>query len=225
MEIFAVKLVDADVFTEIKHKLISSLSVEQQAKYTNYKHLDNLQRSLLGELMIRKILSGKLKLDPAHILLKQHEKGKPYLENTDLHFNISHSGKWVIAAFSHNVIGIDIELIREPNYNVAERFYSAYEIQQLNSFSDNELKKLYFFDLWTLKESYLKAIGTGLTKSLSSFTIKIESGFIRITDEQPIENIYFRQYQFDTNYKMAVCSFVTDFCDDIQIIDVFSLIQ
>ncbi|MCX6231643.1 MAG: 4'-phosphopantetheinyl transferase superfamily protein [Bacteroidetes bacterium] len=220
LDIFAIHLLEDEKFIDYKYKLISALPIEQQDKYDNYKHSGNLQRSLLGELMIRKILSEKLNIHPAHIPLLRGNNGKPYIENQDLHFNISHSGKWVVAAFSDKELGIDIELIRDANYNVAERFYSKAELLHLNSIMDENARKKYFFDLWTLKESYLKAIGTGLTKSLSSFTIEIKYNSISITDDKPIDSIYFRQYEFDNAYKLAVCSFDNDFCKEIKVLEV-----
>lgn len=223
-EIFAIHLLEVEEFTSCKQKLISLLPSEKQEKYAGYKHNDNLQRSLLGELMCRKILAEKLKIKPEQLILQSGEKGKPFIENQKLQFNISHSGRWVVAAFSEKEVGIDIELIREPNYEVAKRFYSKAEIQQLNSVTDNNAKRDFFFDLWTLKESYLKAIGTGLTKSLSSFTIDIRTNSIRITDEKPIENIYFRQYDFDKAYKLAVCSFENIFCEEIKIVEIADII-
>jgi 4'-phosphopantetheinyl transferase len=224
VEIFAVKLAEKEIFGEIKSELISKLPVVVAAKYNDYKHSDSLQRSLLGELLLRKVLSQKLKLTDKEINFKTGDKGKPYLSDQALYFNISHSGKWVVGAFSDKEVGIDVELIREPNYEVAKRFYSEIELAGLNSIADAELKKEYFFELWTLKESYLKAIGTGLTKSLSSFTvITAANGQIFLTDGAAIDHVFFKQYAFDKDYKLAVCSFENEFCEEIQTMDINSM--
>ena len=223
LEIFAIKLVDKEIFKSIKSQLIIKLPSDIISKYNDYKHSDSLQRSLLAELLIRKILSQKLKIRGKDIVFQKGEKGKPYLANYQMYFNISHSGKWVVAAFSNTEIGIDIELIREPNYEVAKRFYSNAELEKLNKIEDKDFKKDYFFDLWTLKESYLKAIGTGLTKSLSSFSIYISNEQIKLFDESLIDKIYFKQYQFDKEYKLAVCCFGNHFCEEIEILKIESL--
>ena len=223
LEIFAVKLVDKEFFGEIKNHLINKLPVNIAAKYNDYKHADSLQRSLLGELLMRKILSQKLHISEIEIVFWIGDKGKPYLSNHPLHFNISHSGRWVVGAFADKEVGIDVEHIRNPNYEVSKRFYSESEINILDAIGDPELKKDYFFQLWTLKESYLKAIGTGLTKSLSSFTITTSGGKITLVDGAPIDHIFFKQYAFDKEYKLAVCSFENEFCEEIQILDINSL--
>jgi len=223
LNIFAVKLVDKEIFEEIKSLLIRVLPSDVATKYYDYKHSDSLQRSLIAELLIRKILSLKLNLIGKNIVFQKGHNGKPYLVNNQMYFNISHSGKWVVGAFSDIEVGIDIELIREPNYEVAKRFYSKVELEKLNSIDDKNLKKEYFFDLWTLKESYLKAIGTGLTKSLSSFTIITSNKQIKLFDDSPIDNIFFKQYQFDKEYKLAVCCFGNQFCEEIDILGVETL--
>ncbi len=60
LEIFAVKLVEKEVFGELKDLLVRKLPLDIAAKYSNYKHSDSLQRSLLGELLMREVLSKKL---------------------------------------------------------------------------------------------------------------------------------------------------------------------
>ncbi|MFZ4400324.1 MAG: 4'-phosphopantetheinyl transferase family protein [Bacteroidales bacterium] len=222
LEIYAIRLVEEAVFIKFKNHLISKLPLNIATKFSDYKHSDSLQRSLLGELLLRKIVSQKLKMNGKDIVFQIGDKGKPYLPNQNMYFNISHSGQWVLGAFSDKEVGIDVELIREPNYEVAKRFYSDIEIANLNAISDPELKKDYFFTLWTLKESYLKAIGTGLTKSLSSFTVITSNGQIELVDGLPIDTIFFKQYNFDKDYKLAVCSFENKFCEDIQLIDILS---
>ncbi len=223
VEVFAVKLVEKELFGEIKNQLINKLPLHVAAKYSDYKHSDSLQRSLLGELLLRKILSQKLQIPEIEIVFQIGDKGKPYLSDHSLYFNISHSGHWVVGAFSKKEVGIDVELIRNPNYGVAKRFYSDTEIATLNGYEDIDLKKDYFFQLWTLKESYLKAIGTGLTKSLSSFTVNTSEGKISLVDGSPVGYIYFKQYPFDKAYKLAICSFVNLFCEEIQILDIDGL--
>ena len=66
----------------------------------------------------------------------------------------------------------------------------------------------YFFTLWALKESYIKILGKGLSHPLNAFSIKFSSpGEIIINvEDQRIGDIFFRQYEIDKAYKMAVCA-------------------
>lgn len=219
VEILAVKLLKQDVFFNRKTDLLNKLPASLIEKFKNYTHNKNLQRTIFGEILSRYYIGLKTNSDSRNIIYNIGEKGKPFLQNSNIHFNISHSGEWVVAAFSEKETGIDIELIREPNYNVAKRYFSEIEILNLNSTSDPERKRQLFFDYWTIKESYLKAIGTGLTKSLSSFTILFNEGNISITDDVNKEDLYINQFDFDKDYKLSVCSYEESILKKIQTIE------
>lgn len=207
VEVFALRLPDENAFAEKKEYYLSFLSAERHEHFSRYKNSRSALRSIFGELITRKILSEKLLTAPNHFEFKKTENGKPYLDSKDIHFNLSHSGEWVVFAFSDHDTGIDIEKIRPVNYRIAERFFSSGENNILRLLNKDE-KLNYFFDLWTLKESYLKMLGTGLTKSLGSFTIlETEQGF-RLEDHElaGVLPVYFRQYPVDKEYRLSVCS-------------------
>lgn len=219
VEIFAVELLIKSDFLNRKNELINRLPTFLLDKYNNFSHNDNLQRSILGELLARYYYSQKLNIESKQIIFNYGKKGKPYLPDSEIHFNISHSGRWVVAAFAKDKIGIDIELIREPNYGVANRFFSAKEIEQLNVITNPEIKKNLFFDFWTIKESYLKAIGTGLTKPLSTFTVEKNNNNIQLTDNEKNNLVFIKQYPFKENYKLSVCSFENEFNDNVTMVE------
>ncbi len=86
---------------------------------------------------------------------------KPYLRGfPDFHFNISNSGDFVAVAFADTPIGIDIEVHRDVNLKISERYFTA---DEKNYVKDN----ISFFYVWTRKEALLKQIGVGL-KEISS---------------------------------------------------------
>ena len=97
--------------------------------------------------------------------------GKPYLaEYPEIHFNISHCSGLVLCAVSESDIGIDAELIRPYNGKAAKRIFSSAEIDfaEKSSCPDES-----FFRIWTLKECLGKALGTGLSSSLSECEFSI----------------------------------------------------
>ena len=218
VEVYAIHLIEKKEFIQIKQSLISKLPDSSREIINKFKRPSDLQRSLLGDLLSRTILCDKLKLPTDQIIIGKSLKGKPYIKNcNDLFFNISHSGDWVVVAFSDSEVGIDVEKIRPVNYRIAERFFSNIEFFELDKKTGKE-KLNYFFDLWTLKESYLKLLGKGLTKALSSFTI-INSGnsFLLQGDKSEIAKVFFKQYYIDTEYKLSVCSFSNEFSDEVNI--------
>lgn len=216
VEVFALRLPDVSEFNERKDQILSLLSPDRRSHFSRFKSSQSAMRSVFGELLTRYILSRKTGFAFAGIDFKRTVNGKPYLENDSVYFNLSHSGEWIAFAFSERDVGIDVEHIREIRYRIAERFFSEDENKKLDMLSGIE-KLNHFFDLWTLKESYLKMIGTGLTKSLSSFTIFEQGKKYFITDHESgkKEPVYFRQYPVADDYRLSVCSAGSEFADHL----------
>ena len=81
-----------------------------------------------------------------------------------------------------------------------------------------------FYELWTLKESYLKALGSGLTASMRSFTIRRDGqGFYAESEGQRLP-FFFRQYALDNRYKLAVCSREPVFSEYVQVLTLEGLL-
>ena len=100
--------------------------------------------------------------------LAENPWGKPYLENQpDFHFNLTHSGQFAAVAWGRAELGIDLEplQLRSSIHSLAQRYFTVPEQKYL--FSGDSQRR--FYEIWTAKESYLKYLGTGLTKPLTSF--------------------------------------------------------
>jgi 4'-phosphopantetheinyl transferase len=166
---------------------------------------DNRDRSLLGELLARYSVNRFAGIENTEIEFSIADKGKPHLMDLPgVHFNISHSGDVVVCAVAGSDIGIDVEHYRKVNFRVAERFFSPMELSDLLSLEESE-KQEYFFTLWTIKESFLKAIGSGLTRTLNSFTVvRKEEGF-SLTGDVSAESFSVKTYNLPGNYHLAVC--------------------
>ena len=108
--------------------------------------------------LVSKKLSGEI---------KKHENGKPYIEGSPVFFNISHSASFAAVAFSDGEVGVDIELLRDVDLRIAEKFHAD---EQRYVFSSED-KRTAFFEVWTAKEAYLKKSGTGITVPLNSFSV------------------------------------------------------
>ncbi|MCR5576446.1 MAG: 4'-phosphopantetheinyl transferase superfamily protein [Oscillospiraceae bacterium] len=99
------------------------------------------------------------------------EQGKPYLpDRPGVHFSLSHSGEHVLCALADAEIGCDVESLRKVDLALAPRFFHPEEAAWLLSLLQRE-QKAAFLRLWTLKESYIKALGLGLTLPLNEFRI------------------------------------------------------
>lgn len=108
--------------------------------------------------------------------------GKPFFTNAPhIHFSISHSGTKLAVAFSDSEVGCDIEKVSDIDMAVAERFFSGEEYESLTDCKDLQERRRMFFRMWTLKESYMKATGKGLTLAPQSFTAGSDSRFIYLS--------------------------------------------
>jgi len=216
VKIYGVKLLDEFRFLELKGLVSAYLPDDSSKKASRFKHAIDAQRQIVGELLARATLCSNFKLVNEDIRFQYSEHKKPYLENhNDIHFNISHSGDWVVCALSTKEVGIDVEKIREINFNIARRFFSAQEVDHLFKLPQ-KLQLEYFFDLWTLKESYLKTLGTGLTKPLSSFTVSEEFGVPKLYEDSEEVKVYLKKYILDNDHKLSACAFENNFSDNIE---------
>lgn len=146
--------------------------------------------ALIGRLMMRKVLSEQLKIPYNDVILNRTEKGKPYLANEAIEpslqnfsFNISHQGDFTVLAAEPLIqVGIDVMKTTYPSSSTVPAFFhtmrkqfTAYEWQTIKS-QKSEWKQLeVFYRHWCLKESYVKATGTGIGHDLQALEFKINT--------------------------------------------------
>lgn len=104
------------------------------------------------------------------VTVAEGKYGKPYIKGETLQFNLSHSGTYAAAVFSSVETGIDIEQIRKANLRLAQRFFSKDEYRYLENTRKEEQDRV-FSELWTKKESYIKAVGKGMHLPLYGFSV------------------------------------------------------
>ncbi|MBT1704048.1 4'-phosphopantetheinyl transferase family protein [Chryseosolibacter indicus] len=132
---------------------------------------DNKQiLSLIGHLLCEKMFFDmqlpKTLLDTLH----QNKFGKWQFSSSSIHFNISHSNNTVIAAVcDKGIVGIDIEWIRTI---AISDFRSCYSDNEWTTIQQADNVPQIFFDLWTKKESLLKAWGMGLQIPLNNVIVE-----------------------------------------------------
>lgn len=101
--------------------------------------------------------------------------GKPFFTDyPDLHFNISHSGKFVACVISDSDVGIDIEGGRDVDLRVAERFFTDEEYEWIEECDTDEEKRSRFFKIWTKKEACTKLTGVGLARGIREILFPVE---------------------------------------------------
>lgn len=194
------------------------LNKEKREKIKRFYKPEDSMRSLFAELIVRKTICEKFNIPNSEVEFWANEFGKPFLAGTiDFNFNVSHSSEWIVCAVGNRPLGVDIEKIKEIEIeDMVKYFFSNQELETIKKISDGD-KIEYFYELWTLKESYVKAIGKGLYIPLNSLTLRIEDN-IKLYEGKTPRNCSFRQFDFDSSYKMAICSLGEEISKSIKFI-------
>jgi 4'-phosphopantetheinyl transferase len=175
----------------LKYNLyLSLLSKDMQKDILRYRLEDDRRRSLLGKITLLNYFNRYTNFNLVDI--ERTSYNRPYIKNSNVDFNISHSKDYVVCAFSkNNSIGIDIEALNfDININDFKSIFSRNEFDLIiNSNKSIEI----FYKLWTIKEAILKADGRGFIAEPKDITINIEQN--RATLKNRIYNI--RSFKID----------------------------
>lgn len=139
------------------------LSDEEYQKAQRFVRSIDKENYIVRKYILRLILSIFLKIPASEITYSYTGKRKP--EVSGIHFNVSHTRNYAILALSDYPIGIDIELINTV-FDFATLLDLCFRPKEVKFIHDSQNPVINFFTLWTRKEAYLKAIGTGLTEDL-----------------------------------------------------------
>jgi 4'-phosphopantetheinyl transferase len=205
--------------------LMKLVSKERREKVKKFMFHQDALRCLLGDLLSRYALCKRTGYKNHQLKFGTNAYNKPILiEPNSLHFNVSHSGDWVVCAVSDELVGIDVELVKTIDFEIAKNFFTEDEyISLIKQESQNQLK--YFYQIWTLKESYIKADGRGLSLPLNSFSIDIKNDKITVITNNTLNFCFFRVYYVDDLHISSVCSLENNFSNTIMEVYVDDLFQ
>ena len=193
----------------------------RKKKIDKYKFDKDKRLSLGAGILLKKALED-IGIDYEKEETAEYKNKKPYLKNhPEVHFNLSHSGNRVMCAVSANPIGCDVELIEKIDLNVAKRFFSETEYDYLSGKNTEEEKTVSFYRIWTLKESYVKALGEGLSIPLNAFDIVFENEIVCKIEGNTFKSCYFTEYrQSDREYRYSSCEIVEGEYTQPQVIEI-----
>lgn len=209
--------IDEDVPEEKFFSMMERVPHEKKTKILKFRRKADAKRTLYSELLIRCLIGERLNLSEEEIKIETNSFGKPGLKQAEasLHFNISHSGSWVVCVLDSMPVGIDVEEIKPIDIDLAKRFFSREEVSEL-LMAPKESKLSKFYSLWTLKESYIKAVGKGLSIPLDSFSILTDgNNHPALMEIGESSSYFFRHYDLDPDYKLSVCAKHDSFPDRV----------
>lgn len=158
------------------------LDIEEKTTYELYKVDFKKKEFLVGRLLLKHVISKHTSLDLSDVEFQKNQYGKLHLKKegeeviNNLDFNLTHSDGIVACAIADQAVGIDVEYMKEINPDIIKQVLSRDEMFFLQA-NSNEIRKKLFYQIWTRKEAYLKAIGTGFIIEPNMIDIPINTGW------------------------------------------------
>jgi 4'-phosphopantetheinyl transferase len=159
-----------------------ALSADEWERANRFRFDRHRRQYTVGRGALRALLAAYLGSRPEGVRFRYGPRGKPFLaeapDDGGLQFNLSNSDEMALVGFVHGVeIGVDVEYMKPmPDLEqIAERFFSRSEREALRALPQ-AMKPEGFFNCWTRKEAYLKAVGEGLAAPLDSFDVTLAPG-------------------------------------------------
>ena len=194
---------------------LETLSDDERKRAARFRFEKDRIHFIAARGMLRRLLAHMLGVRPARVRFNYGKYDKPFLqeefESSRLKFNISHSGGRALLAFAvGREVGIDIERIRPEvaTEDIAERYFSACEVERLRSLP-HDVQAEAFFNCWTRKEAFIKAIGEGLSCPLDKFDVTLAPGDAAMllatrVEAQPASKWSMRALEAGDGYRAAI---------------------
>jgi len=166
----------------VQQRFFETLDEDEQTRASRFHFDKHRRRFVMGRGVLRSLLGRYLDVRAEDVRFTYGPYGKPALDTLHgagaLRFNASHSHELAVYAFARDQdVGIDVEHIKEDfaTEEIAERFFSRYEVEALRELPPGE-QAAAFFRCWTRKEAYIKAFGSGLSHPLDQFDVTLAPG-------------------------------------------------
>lgn len=181
-EVGGLVLFPLEIPADERRQLAALLSDSEVARAARFHSPLHGERYAVAHGQLRLLLAQQLEQAPRQIEFVAGAHGKPGLAgaaaSSGLHFNLSHSGALGLVGWSwRRDIGVDVEAWRRMSDEAAlvQRYFSEAEAKGWNALPQAQRHEA-FFNLWTRKEAYVKALGRGLGLPLHSFDVSHDSG-------------------------------------------------
>jgi 4'-phosphopantetheinyl transferase len=190
------------------------LNEEEQKRFERKIFPKHKKQFLVSRALLRSVLGGYLQQAPEDLVFARNAYGKPRIASFEkslpISFNLSHTnGLSVLAVTLEHELGVDVEyLTRKVDIlKLAERYFSEQEFLDLAARDVKDFNQ-HFFNLWTLKEAYIKACGMGLAIPLKDFSFHFNNKRLGITfDAARADNPelwQFWQFVYKSNFEIAL---------------------
>ncbi len=159
----------------------------KQGNINSHPKKDEADRMLVGDILLKCVLKTEFSIPMCDLNIQLGEFGKPYLpEFPHVHFNISHSGNYVVCAIADSPVGIDIQTIMTYKQRIAKRVLSPENVKEIEESPNPDSM---FTKYWAEKEALLKMVGCGFSGEVNEDDPEIKRKTI-VTDQYVISLAY-----------------------------------
>jgi 4'-phosphopantetheinyl transferase len=181
----------------------SLLTDDERVQMSRLYFARHRHQFLVTRALARTSLSAYFQVEPADWRFGKNAYGKPETrfpeEAGPVRFNISHCEGLIMCGITrHHDIGVDVEDAKRSTQASFESLSSYFSATEMADMADLPLdqQKQRFFDYWTLKESYIKARGMGLSIPLDKFSFRFEADRLNAFETHPDLNDEAADWQF-----------------------------
>lgn len=204
-------------------KALQAVSPYRRQKIALLKHKKDKNRSLGAALSLNAALKA-YGLEERSMEYDLEKQGKPVFRYyPEIHFSLSHSGDFAICSIGEMESGSDIEWVRSGKARLAERFFAEEELAWIRKAASAGEQEDRIFRIWTMKESFLKVTGFGMSLPLKDFAVIVEEkGTVSLRHNVNEKTYFMKEYTMpecsaeDTGYKISVCSESPDFAAELE---------
>lgn len=189
--------------------LWAALEPGEQAQARGFYFERDQNRHVAAHAMLRFALAAAVGCQMQDLRFVRDQNGRPLLRDyAGVQFNLSHSGGLAACIVTKNTpCGIDIEHIRPDKQitDIARRHFSPAEQRYLAQINSDETRQQAFYRLWTLKEAFLKALGTGLRTPLDAIDFgDLDAATAPRHLGVPLRDWRFEEYVIDTGHALSI---------------------
>lgn len=192
MELVRIIMADINQFTDNTEQILMQIPPHYAEKYQRIKIHETAMHELISGLLLNKYMG--IERDNQ---LFYNEHGKPLPISGEKHFNLSHSGDYVVLAIANSEVGVDIEKIRPCHDAIVKKYFNIKQKDEmLLAGDDKQNRDKMFTKIWTGFEAMLKLKGTGFgedwdrekgpLEKCSVQTFEIDNYFISIATEKQV---------------------------------------
>lgn len=144
---------------------LGAMTEQRRTQVMKFKHEQGRKLSASAYMLLCKALREVYGIDEPPTF-EYSEHGKPSIVgHPEIFFNLSHCRSVVACVVSSSPVGVDVEEVREFKESLARYVLNDEEYAMISSSPQPDRE---FIRLWTMKESYLKLTGEGITRDLKT---------------------------------------------------------